>query len=262
MAYANMRFGDALHTSPALIMERTNGVELVRLQTTDGSFRSRNSSQVWMSLKGQHLKVISREISGFSEQMEKWANLVFPSHMQNFVTMLRSMSIAAVNTFISDPTTIDRLRTSVNNFTAHSSKATLLSELAHAHADPQVLMSQGHWTKMPVKCTRNSHAISVKGVKVIITNLKAEWESEDVNSGIGFSEDEEDDTMAKNLVSDQAGVPSGNQHDEDVCQHRVEKFGLSDATPADQTRKKKLPDPKLDRVSLPRELHWIRNAFF
>ena len=51
--------------------------------------------------------------------------------------------------------------------------------------------------------------------------------------------------MAESLVFDQAGAPSRNPHDKDVRQHRAEKFGLSDATPAEQASQ--MRDPKLDR---------------
>ena len=160
--------------------------------------------------------------------------------------MLRSMSTAAVKTFISDPATVNRLHTHVATFAAHSVKATFLSELAHAHADPQVLMSQGHWKtpEMPAKYTRNRQAISVKGVKEIITNLKAKWEGEDVNSGIVFSEDEEDETVAESLVFDQACAPRCNSHDKDVRQHRVEKLCLSDVTLAEQASQNKIARSK------------------
>ena len=159
--------------------------------------------------------------------------------------MLRSMSIAAVRTFITEPSTINRLLTSVTTLTTHSLKATFLSELAHAHADPQVLMSQGHWktTEMPAKYTGNRKAISVKGIKEIIASLKAEWDGEDVNSGIGFSEHEEDEAVAESSVIDRASAPSGSEqrkpHEGDVRQCGAVKAGLSDAAPAKQASQNK-----------------------
>ena len=88
-----------------------------------------------------------------------------------------------------------------------------------------------------------------------------------MKSGIGFSEDEEDETVAESLAIEQASAPSGGEprkpHDGDVRQCGGGKVGLSDA-PA----RMKLLNPKLDQrmnlypieVSLPRWLHWIRNA--
>ena len=45
--------------------------------------------------------------------------------------------------------------------------------------------------------------------------------------------------MAESLVFDQAGVPSGKPHDEAFRHHGAEKFGLSDATPAEQANQNK-----------------------
>ena len=87
-------------------------------------------------------------------------------------------------------------------------------------------------------------------------SLKAKWEGEDVNSGIGFSEDEEDETVAESLVFDQAGAPSGKPHDKDVRQQEQvsqNKIARSKAQSKDE--------PVPIEASLQRGLHWIRNAF-
>ena len=85
------------------------------------------------------------------------------------------MFIAAVKTFITDFATVNRLLSCY-----------------HLHSTLVDLMSQGHWItpEMPAKYTRNRQAISFKGIKEIIASLKAKWEGQDVNSGIGFFEDD------------------------------------------------------------------------
>ena len=191
-----------------------------------------------------------------------------PFPYSDFVTMLRSMSIAAVKTFISDPATIDRLLTSVTILTAQSLKATFLSELANAHADPQVLMSQGHWKtpEMPAKCTRDRQTISAKGIKEIIASLKAKWEGGDVNSGIGFSEDEEDETVAESgagesSVLERASAKWWRTKEAGRWRHQTSCYRRN------TSQKKKLSNLKLDQsmswcpieASLPRWLHWVRN---
>ena len=180
-----------------------------------------------------------------------------------------------VKNFFSDPATMNGLLTLVTYFTAHSLKATILSELAHAHAHKHVFMSLGHWKTLQVaaKHTRNRQAISVKGMKEVIASLRAKWEGEGVNSGIGFSEGEKDETVAESLVFDQACAKSGGEHrklhNKHFRQCGAEKFGLSDAAPAQQAsqnnnarseaRSKMNPYPI--EASLTPRLHWIRNTF-
>ena len=50
MAYASMRFDDALHTSPALITERGGGVELVSWETKVERRMSWESLRSWFGI--------------------------------------------------------------------------------------------------------------------------------------------------------------------------------------------------------------------
>ena len=262
MANASMRFDDALHTALAFITVRGGGVELVSWQTKVERKRRGTIFAVGSeSLSGlpwlvAGLEVLKRTAPRSYLKGDFWlfrtdgkrGEFGVPLQDADFVTMLRSMSNAAVKTFITDPAIIDRLLTFITTLTAHSLKATFLSDLAHAHADPQVLMSQAHWRtpEMPAKYTRDRHAVSVKGIKEMIASLKTKWEGEDVNSGIGFSEDEEDETAVERTavessVLEQASAPSGGEqwkpHDGDnkgVRQCEAVRAGTCDAAHAEQ----------------------------
>ena len=134
---------------------------------------------------------------------------------------------------------------------------------------------------MPAKYRRDRQAMSVKVIKGIIASLKAQCEGEDLNSGIGSSEDEDDETVAEinaveSSVLEQASARSGGEQrkpldgdNKRVRQCEVVKAGPSEAGLAEQaTDSENLLNPKLDhrmsqcpiQASLPRGRHYFQNA--
>ena len=101
------------------------------------------------------------------------AEFQFPQNPADFISLLQSVSTRMAKLFLADVKAPDRVLAVIPCFTAHSIKATFVSELAPRCRHERMI--QGHWMSplMLAKCMRDRCSISVKGVQDLGERVRA-----------------------------------------------------------------------------------------
>lgn len=195
MVYGSLRFDDALHVSPASVQLQDSGAVMVAWQTkVERQRRGTNyivgrvslSNEDWLSA-GYKLwkKTMPTEYFDGDFFLCRHNFVTYDHHTPISYTMfVQNLGIVASRAMIhfqGSPEEREKTAAIIPKITAHSLRATMVSEMAHSGVAALPLRLQGHWKndEMPAKYVRNREELSSKHVMEITEHLKKSWADTD-----------------------------------------------------------------------------------
>ena len=188
MTFASMRYDDALHVRPSSL-ELCEGGGVLKLQAWRTKTERQRATKVVVVGAGfsgsawlQQGYACWAERCGEALSVDFWlfdTTPLRPLSYQAFTARVRGLLGEAYDRMVADgePDTDGVALQTVQAFSAHSPRCTLVSALAHHGASPPVLQLQGRWKDpaMPAKYTRERGLLPLGAIASLAADVRRGW---------------------------------------------------------------------------------------
>ena len=144
-----------------------------------------------------------------------------PISYDYFVKNLKTVSLIAVKYFGKEAGVVQEETDVIVGFAGHSTRATLITSLAHSGTEEVLIRTQGRWaasSSMVSKYTRNKEDLTVRTLKKHVDQVKKHWQTVDEDKqGPSYadqfdinSENEDSESEDKKPILNETPSPSSS----------------------------------------------------